>query len=559
MLRSDPRHDAVCLVVVSLLHDWLPGQDGEAQQTHVLLVDLAPRDAAGHAAHDAARPDAHTSGAPAHAMLHAGVGIRGVQWHPCADEQALFATLAELVREADPDILLSWEVQRAGLGYLVDRATALDMSLVAMLSRTPEVHAIACQLCALERVLLCVSDACAVCHCHVTAMRRWQAPWSTWTMPMADYTHRACTSLAASSSTCGACCEPTSSSRATRCTAALRPCCDSACPASSRHSCTHGGCNRVGASAVLTSPRIKTTSKQHTPHTGDRWRCIHYVSRQNATVLRLLHTLDILGRTSELARTFGIDFFSVLVRGSQYRVESMLLRLAHTQNYLALSPSREQVARQPAMECIPLVMEPQSTLYVDPVVVLDFQSLYPSMIIAYNLCYSTCCGRVAHAASAGEEVKLGVTSFALGANGVAHTGCLGGRWIPPSTTLITHAERFHSHVCTGPLQGPLDPSKLVIAPNGVAFAPPDVRPGVVPRMLREILATRVMVKAAMKRAAAAPHSADTAVRLRCLNARQLALKLIANVTYGYASAGFSGAHVWRVPLPYCVHRAHAVC
>jgi DNA polymerase zeta len=51
-----------------------------------------------------------------------------------------------------------------------------------------------------------------------------------------------------------------------------------------------------------------------------------------------------INRTSELARVFGIDFFSVLSRGSQYRVESMVLRLAHTQNYLAISPGKQQVA-----------------------------------------------------------------------------------------------------------------------------------------------------------------------------------------------------------------------
>lgn len=50
-----------------------------------------------------------------------------------------------------------------------------------------------------------------------------------------------------------------------------------------------------------------------------------------------------INRTSELARVFGIDFFSVLSRGSQYRVESMYLRLAHTQNYLAISPGNHQV------------------------------------------------------------------------------------------------------------------------------------------------------------------------------------------------------------------------
>jgi DNA polymerase zeta len=65
------------------------------------------------------------------------------------------------------------------------------------------------------------------------------------------------------------------------------------------------------------------------------------------------------------------------------------------------------VALQPAMECLPLVMEPESGFYTDPVVVLDFQSLYPSMIIAYNLCYSTCLGKVFPSRS----TVLGVSSY----------------------------------------------------------------------------------------------------------------------------------------------------
>ena len=88
--------------------------------------------------------------------------------------------------------------------------------------------------------------------------------------------------------------------------------------------------------------------------------------------------------TSEFARVFGIDFFSVLSRGSQYRVESLMLRLAKTENFVALSPSKRQVENQMAPEAIPLVMEPQSRFYASPVVVLDFQSLYPSVMIAYN-------------------------------------------------------------------------------------------------------------------------------------------------------------------------------
>lgn len=43
---------------------------------------------------------------------------------------------------------------------------------------------------------------------------------------------------------------------------------------------------------------------------------------------------------------------------------------------------------------MPLIMEPASSFYSSPLVVLDFQSLYPSIMIAYNYCYSTCLGRV---------------------------------------------------------------------------------------------------------------------------------------------------------------------
>ena len=62
----------------------------------------------------------------------------------------------------------------------------------------------------------------------------------------------------------------------------------------------------------------------------------------------------------------------------------------------------------------------------------------------------------------------------------------------------------------------------------------DVHIVFVHRLLQEILATRVMVKTSMKR-----HKCDRKLE-RMLDARQLGLKLIANVTYGYTAAHFSG-------------------
>lgn len=60
----------------------------------------------------------------------------------------------------------------------------------------------------------------------------------------------------------------------------------------------------------------------------------------------LLSSLDVLGRTAEMARLYGMDFFSVLSRGSQYRVECMLVRLTKPLNFLHFSPSKEDVGSQ---------------------------------------------------------------------------------------------------------------------------------------------------------------------------------------------------------------------
>jgi DNA polymerase zeta len=67
-----------------------------------------------------------------------------------------------------------------------------------------------------------------------------------------------------------------------------------------------------------------------------------------------------------------------------------------------------QVGKQNAAECMPLIMEPLSAFYSSPLVVLDFQSLYPSIMIAYNYCYSTCLGRVTNFKG---RNKFGVTEL----------------------------------------------------------------------------------------------------------------------------------------------------
>lgn len=231
-----------------------------------------------------------------------------------------------------------------------------------------------------------------------------------------------------------------------------------------------------------------------------RHKTIDFYLLRVKSIVMLIEQLDLIGRTSELARLFGIQFYEVLSRGSQFRVESMMLRLAKPLNYIAVSPTVSQRAKMRAPEFLPLILEPESKFYADPVIVLDFQSLYPSMMIAYNYCFSTCVGRVEHLGK-NAPFEFGATQLKISPNRIKKL---------------------------------LAKNKLIFSPCGVAFVTADVRLGILPRMLREILDTRLMVKKSMKQ------NKDNKTLQRVLHSRQLGLKLIANVTYGYTAANFSG-------------------
>ncbi|KAJ5117677.1 hypothetical protein N7448_011309 [Penicillium atrosanguineum] len=226
------------------------------------------------------------------------------------------------------------------------------------------------------------------------------------------------------------------------------------------------------------------------------YRVVEYFTSRMQMNLELLEANELIPRTSEQARLLGIDFSSVYFRGSQFKVESLMFRIAKPENYLLVSPSRKQVGQQNALECLPLVMEPQSDFYTSPLVVLDFQSLYPSVMIAYNYCYSTFLGRASQ--WRGRD-KMGFMDYKRQP-----------RWLE------------------------LLKNKINISPNGMMYAKQEVRQSLLAKMLTEILETRVMVKTGMKA------DKDDKILQRLLNNRQLALKLIANVTYGYTSASFSG-------------------
>ncbi|KAJ2505585.1 DNA polymerase zeta catalytic subunit, partial [Coemansia sp. RSA 2049] len=87
---------------------------------------------------------------------------------------------------------------------------------------------------------------------------------------------------------------------------------------------------------------------------------------------------------------------------------------------------------------------------------------------------------------------------------------------------------------------------ITISPNGVMFVKSSIRKGLLARMLEEIIESRVMLKEAI-----GVWGKDNEVLYKKLDAWQLGLKLIANVTYGYTGASFSG----RMP---CVEVADSI-
>uniref|UniRef100_UPI003AAE4BD6 DNA polymerase zeta catalytic subunit n=1 Tax=Centroberyx gerrardi TaxID=166262 RepID=UPI003AAE4BD6 len=372
-------------------------------------------------------------------------GVSGLQVTYASDEKQLFQELVAVMRRFDPDILVGYEVQMRSWGYLLQRASALGADLCQQLSRVPGDSRE-------NRFAADRDEYGADTMTEINIIGR--ITLNLWRVMKTEVTLN-------------------------------------------NYSFENVAFHVLHQRFPLYSPR---TLSDWFDHNTDlyRWKMVdHYVSRVRGT-MQLLRQHDIVGRTSELARVFGIQFYHVLTRGSQYRVESMMLRVAKPLNYIPVTPSVQQRAQQRAPQCIPLVMEPESRFYSNSVVVLDFQSLYPSIVIAYNYCYSTCLG---HMDSLGtpDEFKFGCTSLR----------------IPPELLYQLRND-------------------ITVSSNGIAFVKPTVRKGVLPSMLEEILNTRIMVKQSMK-----THKQDKAL-MRLLHARQLGLKLIANVTFGYTAANYSG-------------------
>ena len=188
---------------------------------------------------------------------------------------------------------------------------------------------------------------------------------------------------------------------------------------------------------------------------------------------RLMDKLMCLINYTEMARVTGVPFNYLLARGQQVKFISQLFRKALEQQLVIPNLRSEGTDEQYEGAT---VIEPTRGYYDVPIATLDFASLYPSIIQAHNLCYTTLLN------------KTSVDKLDLKKD-----------------------------------------EDYIVTPNGDMFCTSKVRKGLLSQILEELLGAR---KKAKKELAVETDSFRKAV----LNGRQLALKISANSVYGLTGA-----------------------
>merc|ERR1719291_1638373 len=87
-----------------------------------------------------------------------------------------------------------------------------------------------------------------------------------------------------------------------------------------------------------------------------------------------------------MARVTGTPINYLLHRGQMIKVTSQLLRKARQLDFVM--PTLRKEPSEDKFEGA-TVLEPLTGYYAKPIATLDFASLYPSIMMAHNLCYCT--------------------------------------------------------------------------------------------------------------------------------------------------------------------------
>ncbi len=218
----------------------------------------------------------------------------------------------------------------------------------------------------------------------------------------------------------------------------------------------------------------------------DLLRFMAYCKKDAELALRLIIEKRLLDKFFELSKISGLLLQDVF-GGQTQRHEIRLLHEFKKRNMIMPNkPDRKEVKRREEERKKSglkgaIVLEPKIGLHNDGnILVLDFASLYPSIIRTFNIC--------------------------------------------PTTLIVNKEDEKFEHFTS---------------PTGSKFVKPEVREGVFPAVVKELVETRRKVKKQMKK------EKDEEMK-RFLDAKQHALKIMANSLYGYL--GFLGARLYLLEI-----------
>ena len=167
--------------------------------------------------------------------------------------------------------------------------------------------------------------------------------------------------------------------------------------------------------------RLEVPSDDIPKHYQDSNALMHLVrcTEQDAKLsLHLMFKMEVIPLTKQLSNIAGNMWSKTLGHTRAQRVEYLLLHEFHSRKYIV--PDRLSAKERRRVDAVSgvdededegkkgpsyaggLVLEPKKGLYDTYVLVLDYQSLYPSIIQEYNICYTT----VKRHFAAGEEANV---------------------------------------------------------------------------------------------------------------------------------------------------------